>query len=453
MSTYSHRAKVLGLILSFTSLVGCSSSDDSSQGSPSATGGATNTGGSSTGGSSTGTGGSSTSGGAGGGVTGGTASGGAATGGTATGGTTGSFTDQTSAELVASWDIGWNLGNSLDVPENETAWGNPAVTPALLQAVAEQGFDVVRIPVTWSLHTGNGPGFPIDAAWMTRVEEVVSYAIDAGLYVIINVHHDGADNLAGVEWLTLNDSTGAVTSDNNAQVEQRFTAVWNQIAAHFEPFGEELLFESMNEIHDGYGQPVPAYYDIINDLNQTFVDVVRASGPNNAQRHLVVPGYNTNIDYTIAGFEAPQDPTPNRLILSAHYYDPWPFAGEGSTHTWGSASANADDFGQEDSVTSQFDRLESKFIDAGLPMILGEYGAINQAGYENYRRYYMEYVTKAAVDHGIVPIYWDNGGTGTGMDNFGLINRSTNAVAFPEILEAMMRAATSTYTLADVAKP
>jgi endoglucanase len=345
------------------------------------------------------------------------------------------------------------LGNSLDVPENETAWGNPTIDPELLQTIASAGFDIVRIPVTWSLFTGAAPNYTIDPARLARVEEVIGYALDAGLYALINLHHDGADELEGVEWLTLNDETGAITEANNQLVKERFSAVWTQLATHFKDFDERLLFESMNEIHDGYDAPDPGYYTIINDLNQTFVDIVRESGGNNDTRHLVVPGYNTNIEYTLAGFEAPQDPTPDHLILSVHFYDPWQFAGEGSSLAWGNGAAGADDWGQEDHVRSQFDELKSTFIDQGLPMIIGEYGAVNVTASQNYRRYYMEYVTQAACQRGIVPIYWDNGGTGSGPDNFGLFDRSTKDVAFPDILEAMFRGCNSTAALDSIAKP
>lgn len=361
-------------------------------------------------------------------------------------------TSQTSAELLAAFDLGWNLGNSLDVPEGETEWGNPSIDAALLQTIADAGFDVVRIPVTWSMFTGAAPSYTLDAARLTRVQEVVGYALDAGLHAIINLHHDGADELDGVEWLTLNDESGAITDANNQVVEERFRAVWTQIAEHFKNFDQRLLFESMNEIHDGYDAPDPEYYTIINHLNQVFVDIIRGSGGNNTSRHLVVPGYNTNIDYTLAGFEAPTDPTKDHLILSVHYYDPWSFAGEGSTTVWGNGAAGADSWGQEDHVVSQFDALKSTYVDKGLPMIIGEYGAVNVAGSENYRRYYMEYVTAAACQRGIVPIYWDNGGTGTGADSFGLFNRTSKQVVFPDILEAMFRGCSAT-SLDSIARP
>lgn len=360
---------------------------------------------------------------------------------------------RSSAELLAELELGWNLGNALDAPENETAWGNPPVTPQLLASVASAGFELVRIPVTWTLHMGPAPQFTIDPGWLERVARVVGYARDAGLYAIINLHHDGADGFEQVEWITLNDASGAVTEENNQAVRARFVAVWQQIAGHFAGFGEELMFESMNEIHDGYGKPDPRYFTIINALNQAFVDVVRESGGNNTERHLIVPGYNTNIDHTLAGFAPPKDPTPGRLILSVHYYDPYLFALQGKTHTWGKASPGNDGWGQEDFVVAQFDKLKSRFIDQGLPVIVGEYGACHQEGYEDYRRYYLEYVTKAAVDRGIVPVYWDNGAEGSGGEKFGLFNRNTSAPLHPKMLEAMLRAATRSYHLNEIAPP
>ncbi|HEX3853388.1 MAG TPA: glycoside hydrolase family 5 protein [Polyangiaceae bacterium] len=339
------------------------------------------------------------------------------------------------------------------MPEGETAWGNPKVSQELINAVAHVGFGLVRIPVTWAKHMGPAPDYAIEPNWFERVDQVLGYARNAGLYAVINVHHDGADGFKGVQWITLKDANGETTEANNAQVRARFVAVWTQIAKHFANAGEELLFESMNEIHDGYGQPDPRHYTFINQLNQEFVNLVRASGGNNQKRSLVVPGYNTNIDQTLEGFTLPRDSAENRLILSVHYYDPYLFALQGKTHTWGNASPGHDDFGQEDYVVKQFDKLKTSFIDRGVPVLMGEYGATNQAGAEDYRRYYMEYVTKAAVMRGIVPVYWDNGGTGSGAEKSGLFDRASSEVKYPGILGAMMRAKTGSETLESILVP
>lgn len=357
------------------------------------------------------------------------------------------------ADLLARAGLGWNLGNSLDAPEGETSWGNPEVSETLIAAVADAGFELIRIPVSWSLYMGPAPDFTIDPAWLDRVEEVVGFVTSRGLLAVINLHHDGADGYDGVEWISLNDSSGAITAEHDAAVDAQFTRVWEQLSARFEAHGDLLLFEGMNEIHDGYDTPPTEYLVRINELNQLFVDVVRQSGGNNAQRALIVPGYNTNIDHTLAGFELPTDSATDKLALSVHFYDPWSFAGEASTNTWGAASPGSDSWGQEDFVVGQFDKLQAEYISQGIAVMMGEYGAVKNAGYENYRRYYMEYVTKAAVDRGIVPVYWDNGGMGTGPDSFGIFDRSAGTVAEPELLEAMFRAATMQYTLADIALP
>jgi len=358
-----------------------------------------------------------------------------------------------SAELLKVAGLGWNVGNSLDVPDGETAWGNPRISQSLLNGVAKAGFGLVRIPVTWTRHTGPAPSYTIEASWLERVEEVVGYARAAGLYAIINVHHDGADGFKGAQWLSLKDEAGNTTGANNGLVKARFTAVWTQIAKHFAAAGEELLFESMNEVHDGYGAPDPRHMEFINQLNQEFVNVVRNSGGNNAQRHLVVPGYNTNIDHTITGFKAPSDPTPNRLILTVHFYDPYTYALLGQTHTWGQSSPGRDDWGQEDFVVKQFDRLKTTFIDKGLPVLIGEYGASHQKEFEDYQRYYVEYVTKAAIDRGILPVYWDNGARGSGGEKFGIIDRNNNQPVYAGLMKALKRAAKDSYSLDQVPPP
>jgi len=319
-----------------------------------------------------------------------------------------------------------------------------------LTYVASLGFKVVRIPVTWSEHIGASPSYTIDSTWMSRVDTVVNYALSAGLSVIINVHHDGADGVANIQWINIVDSSGNVTAANTSAVTAKFTAVWTQIANHFKTFDNRLVFESMNEIHHGYGTPAQSWYDFVNGLNQTFVDTVRGTGSNNATRFLVVPGYNTDIDYTVAGFVAPKDPTANHLIMSYHYYTPYEFAINGATLCWGAAYSCSNNYGQESYVTTQFDKMKTNYINKGLPVIMGEYNAtatLATSGAEKYRRYWVEYVTKAAHDRGIAPFLWDAGQE--------LVNRTTDppSMRYQDILDCLIRAATSNYTLAQVAAP
>jgi endoglucanase len=391
---------------------------------------------------------------------GGSATGGAGgTAGASGAGGSGPATGCDARKAVADMKLGWNLGNSLDAFDTsksdttvETAWGNPIITPQLFGAVADAGFGAVRIPVTWIGRFGAAPDYRISTAFMDRVEQVVNYALDEDLYVIINVHHDGAEGVAG-QWISLVDGSGQVSEANTNAVLAQFRKIWEQIAERFADYDEQLIFEGMNEIKVGYDTPLPSYLEQVNGLNQAFVDTARASGGKNTERCLVVPGYNTNIDHTVAGLEKPTDSSPGRLILSDHYYDPWSFAGEASKHAWGEGYSGVDDWGQEEWVRTQVAKLESAFIDQGLPVIWGEYGAVQQTGYEEYRRYYMEYVTKAVHDAGIAPFVWDNGSLASGAEGFGLFDRSDNGVQYPEVLEAIVRATTSNYALADVPKP
>lgn len=425
----------------------------------SGTGGAANTGGTLASGGSKSTGGAAASGGAV--ATGGSAGDGGAptTGGTSSASSSSAKGACVATAVVAEMKLGWNVGNSLDSIDAsksdtavETAWGNPAITAELMQAAKKAGFGAVRIPVTWINRFGSAPNYTISANYINRVEQVVKYVLDQGLYAIINIHHDGGNNATG-RWLTLVDGSKQVTTEHTQAVLTQFNALWKQIATHFKDYDNHLIFESMNEVMVDYAKPDQSWLTVINQLNQAFVDTVRPTGGNNDNRCLVVPGYNTNIDYTVSGFVAPKDSSSGKLILSDHYYDPYTFSGSAETHAWGTGNSGIDNWAQEDYVQQQMSRLKSTFISKGLPMILGEYGAVRQSGYEKYQRYYVEYVTKAAHDVGIAPFIWDNGSSASGSEAFGFIDRKTYAVMYPTLMEAMTRAVTSSYKLSDVAKP
>jgi endoglucanase len=145
-------------------------------------------------------------------------------------------------------------------------WGNPQVTEELFLALKDDGIRGIRIPVTWRHFIGPEPDYTIDAEWMSRIEEVVNYAVDNDMYAILNLHHDGGrDSYA---WL------GDVQYDYEGTME-KFQAVWLQIAEHFQNHPHRLVFESMNEV----SFPVLAAnagpdtaYALLNDMNQQFVD-------------------------------------------------------------------------------------------------------------------------------------------------------------------------------------
>lgn len=351
---------------------------------------------------------------------------------------------------TARWlGLGWNLGNSLEAYQNgraeETAWGNPIIKRELLKKVREIGFNTVRIPVSYLGRIGAAPDYRIESGWLARIREVVDYALDAQLHVIINIHHDGNNDWANGAWIDC-------TAQDQTQVREKFARVWAQIAAEFSDYDERLIFESMNEIHDGTyqkpeGESGNRYFANINALNQVFVDTVRALGGNHAERWLLIPGYNTNIGDTLRGFVLPKDSAEGRLMLSVHFYDPFQYALEENFNTdvWGGNAQGNCGWGNEDYIDEQFQKLKDTYINAGIPVVLGEFGAINK-NKDNFRRYYMEYVAKSAYDRGIPPMYWDNGYDG--QFGMALLDRNSGAVLHEDVLLAMLRASSGeTYTV------
>ena len=342
--------------------------------------------------------------------------------------------DITATELFDQMTIGWNLGNTLDAVGNglgsETAWGNPKATKELIDTVKAAGFDTVRIPVTWMGHFTEDT-YEIDEEWLARVKEVVDYVLDNDMYAIINIHHDGNDTAQS--WLT------PVPSDEEAMVAQ-FETLWKQIAEYFNEYDEHLLFAGMNEFHHGYSNPTNEYLRITDELNQSFVTTVRATGGNNANRILICPAYNTNGDASLK-MTMPEDTVSDKLMMEIHFYDPWDFAGSGKGD-WGQTGTHTANWGQESWVDDIFGRIKAKFVDNGIPVIIGEYGAINNRdGYDDFRRYYVEYVTKAAKKNGLLPIWWDNGHDGPTGEAFSLFNRIAYTKLHEDIHEAIMRAA------------
>ncbi len=341
--------------------------------------------------------------------------------------------DLTSLQLSTQMAPGWNVGNSLDAVPAETSWGNPPVSQQLMNAVKAAGFKSVRIPVTWNQYAdaqGN-----ITPSWMARVTEVVNYARNAGLYVILNTHHEG-------DWLV---PTYARQSSANA----RLARIWTQIANNFRNYDDYLLFAGTNEVmvSGDYGPPTAEYQSVQNGFNQVFVDAVRATGGNNARRHLVVQTFNTNIDHGYNGFVKPNDTVANRMFVEVHYYDPWNFALNANSNIWQWGSIATDPavtetWANEAYVDGQFQKMKTRFIDAGLPVLMGEYGAILKSEYDpagTYRKYWTQYVTRSAFQRGVVPVWWDNG---YGSNHqFGLFNRSTGEQLFPDLVSTIVNSA------------
>ncbi|MBR1864574.1 MAG: glycoside hydrolase family 5 protein [Ruminococcus sp.] len=363
----------------------------------------------------------------------------------------GDFNDLDQDAVTLQMGMGWNLGNQLEASSggtpNETAWGNPTVTQEMLDMVKENGFSTVRIPVSYLNKIGEGPDYTIDSEWLDRVQEVVDYVVSNDMFAVVNMHGDGYYTVAG-GWLLC-------AEEDQTEIKDKYGKVWTQIAERFKDYDEHLIFESMNEeFNNDYGQPDPVAYENINAYNQIFVDSVRGTGSNNAKRWLLMPGWNTNIMYTVGdyGFKIPEDKLceadGNRLMISVHYYDPYNFTlDENATShksQWGQYSEKRrnDNWGQEDHVDEQMKQLNEKFVSKGYPVVVGEMGVIDwSSSFEDnneFRRYWLEYIINAERENKIIPIYWDNGWNGD--KGFGIFNRKTLEVSQPELIEAMMRA-------------
>lgn len=345
----------------------------------------------------------------------------------------------TSVELSKELTPGWNLGNTLEAMPTETSWGNPKASQQLIDSIKAAGFRSVRIPVAWSSHfTADTSGYVIDSTWLARVAAVVGYVLRDSMYAIINEHWDG-----GWQQPTYADS---------AYVNNRLALMWKQIALYFRDYDSRLLFAGTNEVMvtNDYSTPRAEYYTVQNSFNRTFVNAVRATGGRNYYRYLLVQGFNTNIDYATSFLSVPQDVVPERLFVEVHYYDPYDFTiNETSKITeWGKYATNpskTETWANESYADGQFLKMQTKFIDKGYGVILGEYGVMARldlgsadlnAQYESFRRYYMQYVTRSMERHGLVPVYWDNGGTGN--HGMGLFNRSTGAQVYPGIVDAVV---------------
>ena len=363
-----------------------------------------------------------------------------------------SFEDLNQSQIVEAMGPGWNLGNQLEsvtdnVPE-ETNWGNPVITEKLIQSVKAAGFKSIRIPVSYFAKIDDDKDYTIDSKWLDRVQEVVDYCIKNDLYAVINIHGDGYNTIDG-SWLLCN-------GKNQTEIKKKYKKVWKQIAERFKNYDEHLLFESMNEEFDGsYSEPNKEYYQNINDYNQIFVDTVRKTGDNNTKRWLIIPGWNTNIDYTAGdyGFKLPTDQyrdksidkEEQRIMISVHYYSPWDFCGgeNGVLTQWGN---EADDPSKtsttcdETYMKNQLNLMKTTFADKGYPVFIGEYGSIGKTSYDSENEYYRAYFARKLCQlsrkNGCIPMYWDNGYNG--VHGFGLFDRTTCEVTQPVIIDAIM---------------
>lgn len=344
----------------------------------------------------------------------------------------------TAQKIASEMKVGWNMGNTLEAIGGETVWGGAITTQTLIDSVKAAGFNTVRLPVAWFTHSDTITS-EIDASWIARVKEVVDFCINDSLYVIVNMHWDNG-------WLERR-----VDHANQFIVNERLDAYWTQISEYFKDYDEHLLFAGANEPHAEDAETMA----ILLSYHQTFIDAVRATGGNNSSRTLIIQGPNTDIDKTNSLMNTlPTDEIDNRLMVEVHYYTPYQFclmAEDASwgkmAYYWGKGFHSSTDternatWGEEDELDRFFGLMNTKFVNKGIPVIIGEFGAYkrnlkapsDQELHNASVEYFNKYVVKSAISKGMVPYYWDT--------NMGLFDRSKGIVLDQGLLNAMMEGA------------
>ena len=333
----------------------------------------------------------------------------------------------TALELSKKMGNGINLSNTLeafgaeelglgkDPKEYETFWGQPVTTTELMKLYKESGFDTIRIPVAWTnAMDWKNKNYVIGTDYIDRVEEVVNYALDAGLYVIFNDHWDG-------DWWGM---FGSASEETRAEAWKLYEAMWTQLAVRFKNYSEKVIFEGGNEeignrLNDVFAVPDSGslkgdeIYEVANKINQKFVDVVRKTGGNNSQRFLLIPGYNTDVGMTCDDrFVMPKDSAKDKLFVSVHYYTPWGYCGGSSVTHWGTVREVGE-------MNNNMEKL-SRFVDAGYGVIIGEYGTglRSDGTLKDGNMDWHENFLDNCDYYNYVPVMWDTG-------EWGMFDRKT----------------------------
>ena len=346
--------------------------------------------------------------------------------------------------------MGWNLGNSLEAEGTETSWGNPATTADMIKSIKGEGFNAVRIPVRWGQHCDMST-MTIDEKWLSRVKEIVDWCLAEDMYVIINTHHD--------LWLE-----HYPTNAKKTELNEKLGKLWTNIATAFADYDGRLAFAGLNEVNaeGNWGlTPTQENYDVTNSFNQTFVDAVRATGGNNALRNLIVQSYRCNPTMGLTNLVVPTDPTPNRLSVEFHYYDPYSYCSgaAGSYNYWGIAFSDKGTVtpdGNEKSLANFFLTIREKWWEQGLGVVIGEYGCschyttADKATQEANMQYYMKCLVSEARKNGFAAFVWDNNAYGNGSEKFGIFDRKNNMkVRTPFFLDGIKEGSSTQY-VADV---
>ena len=350
---------------------------------------------------------------------------------------------QTARQWNSEVTAGWNLGNQFECsapgqdsesiavgdPEGadnaETAWGNPLVTKKTIKAVRDAGFNAIRIPVRWQCHISNPSAMSISRIWMDRIKEVIDWCLEYNLKVIVNVHHE--------KWLE-----SRPLYANKEENCQKLALLWLNIANELNKYDYRVAFAGTNEVHepDKWGKPTAENLNVQNAYNQTFIDIVRATGMNNAKRHLIVQTYACNADYGLynGDFIIPTDIEGNDYMsVELLYYNPWEYVGSGECYYWGEPykqyGASQSD---ENTMIKFFNKLADEWSAKGLGVVIGEWGITNhfKASEADHMQENMSYYCKTLVSEarkrGFSTFVWDNNRFGNGADMFGIFDRSKN---------------------------
>ena len=358
--------------------------------------------------------------------------------------------------IIASIYTGINIGNTMECPKEkggEGAWSGAKVNEAYIAGLHDLGFNAVRIPCAWHSYT-SGSDYKIDATWMARVKEVVTWCVNYDMYVVLNSHWDTG-------WLEDNIFSSAV--EKSVLAEQK--AIWTQIANAFKDFDGHVIFAGcnepgMNETSSGgksWKDDATALTRLV-EYEQAFIDAVRATGGNNAKRCLVFQGLGTDISSTYDYMTTiPTDVVEDRLIAEVHYYEPYQWALMETDASWGkvffywgkdnhkTGSNHNPTWGEESWVTDQFNKMKTKFVDNGIPVIIGEYSARIQTSstdseefdkdlHNKSRAYYNEVIAREAKNRGMATFYWE-----TGSD----VNRTNGTAKNAYAIDGIMKGAAS----------
>lgn len=356
-----------------------------------------------------------------------------------------------SIQFASAMQSGWNLGNTFDASsvgsqENkgnncETSWGMPKTTKKMINTVAAKGFKTIRIPISWHNHITDGTNYTIDPDWLARVKEVVDWARDNKMFVIINIHHD---NLKSAEMSTTYGFSVNTNKNENDASKDYIKKIWTQVATYFKDYDNHVIFELLNEprnmdLSNAFNPTSTEESEcnaVIKEYEQVALNAIRATGGNNANRFIMVPYYAAS-PWKNANWSLPNDTATDKLLISTHAYDPYNFAMyDGSTNN---CDFSEDVEGKE--LKNLFDNLNTKWVSKGYGVVMGEASCTDKENLSDREAWFNSYITKAKAINCPV-ILWDNMQTASSSNNIserhGYLDRANCTWFFPTLVNTMV---------------